>query len=140
MVSKPRRWDIQFIRNFMLVFGLISSVFDFLTFGTLLFILRATPDEFRTGWFMESVISASLIVLVIRSRKPFFKSQPGKYLLIATLLVVGITLIFPFTPLAKPFGFQPLTLSFVFWLGAIVIAYVATADKVKQIFYQRVKF
>ncbi|RAM49996.1 MAG: magnesium-translocating P-type ATPase [Hapalosiphonaceae cyanobacterium JJU2] len=140
MVSKPRRWDIQFIRNFMLVFGLISSVFDYLTFGTLLFILRATPDEFRTGWFMESVISASLIVLVIRSRKPFFKSQPGKYLLIATLLVVGITLIFPFTPLAKPFGFQPLTLSFVFWLGAIVITYIATADKVKQIFYQRVKF
>lgn len=71
MVEKPRRWDIGFIRKFMLVFGITSSVFDYLTFGTLLFLLPGSIEEFRTGWFVESVISASMIVLVIRSRKPF---------------------------------------------------------------------
>ena len=101
MVERPRRWDIKFIRNFMMTFGILSSVFDYLTFGVLLFILHATTDQFRTGWFLESVISASLIVLVVRSRRPFFKSSPGKYLLMATLLIVGVTLIFPYTPLGK---------------------------------------
>jgi len=86
MVDHPRRWDIKAIRKFMITFGLVSSVFDYLTFGTLLLILHATQDQFRTGWFLESVISASLILLVIRSRKPFFKSRPSKYLLMATLL------------------------------------------------------
>jgi Mg2+-importing ATPase len=70
LVERPRRWNIRFIRKFMLVFGLLSSIFDFLTFGALLFILRANPEQFRTGWFQESVISAAMIVLVIRSRKP----------------------------------------------------------------------
>ena len=92
MVDYPRRWDIKAIRKFMMTFGLVSSVFDYLTFGVLLFILHATPEQFRTGWFLESVISASLIVLVIRSRKPFFKSRPSPYLLTATLLVVVVTL------------------------------------------------
>ena len=78
MVDYPRRWDIKAIRKFMITFGLVSSVFDYLTFGALLTILHATQDQFRTGWFLESVISASLIVLVIRSRKPFFKSRPAK--------------------------------------------------------------
>jgi P-type Mg2+ transporter len=71
MVAYPRRWGIKAIRKFMITFGLVSSVFDYLTFGVLLFLLYATPDQFRTGWFLESVASASLIVLVIRSRKPF---------------------------------------------------------------------
>ena len=140
MVSRPRRWNIQFIRNFMLVFGLISSIFDYLTFGALLWILHATPDQFRTGWFMESVISASMIVLVIRTRKPFFKSQPSKYLLTATLLIGVITLLLPFTPLANPFGFQPLPIAFLLLLGVIVVIYTATADSAKQIFYRHVKF
>lgn len=140
LVNKPRRWNIQFIRNFILVFGLISSVFDYLTFGALLFILHATPEQFRTGWFIESVISASMIVLVIRTRKPFFKSQPGRYLLIATLIVAGITLVLPFTPLANPFGFQLLPVSFFSLLSTIVVLYIGVADSIKHIFYQRVKF
>jgi Mg2+-importing ATPase len=106
MVERPRRWDVNFIRNFMVTFGILSSVFDYLTFGVLLLVLHASIDLFRTGWFVESVISASLIVLVIRSRKPFFKSTPGKYLLIATLMIVGAALIFPFTLLGDLFGFR----------------------------------
>jgi Mg2+-importing ATPase len=140
MVDKPRRWDIKFIRNFMLTFGILSSVFDYLTFGVLLLILHATTNQFRTGWFIESVISASVIVLVIRSRKPFFKSAPGKYLLMATLLIVGVTFIFPFTPLGKVFGFQPLPVWFLLVVGMIVALYIIGAEIAKSVFYKRVKF
>ena len=78
LVDRPHRWDIGFIRRFMFFFGILSSVFDYLTFGALIFILGATPELFRTGWFQESVISAVMIVLVIRTRRPFIKSRPGK--------------------------------------------------------------
>lgn len=139
MVNYPRRWDIKAIRKFMITFGIVSSVFDFLTFGLLLLILHATQVQFRTGWFMESVISASMIVLVIRSRKPFFRSQPGKYLLIATLSIFAVTLIIPFTPLAGIFGFSPLPIHFILLIGLIVIFYIFTAEIVKKIFYKRVK-
>jgi Mg2+-importing ATPase len=140
LVDRPRRWNIAFIRQFMLTFGLVSSVFDYLTFGVLLLILHATPAQFQTGWFMESVISASVIVLVIRSRRPFFKSKPGRYLLMATLIIAGVTLIFPFTPLGRIFGFVPLPLSFLVMMLAIVALYMVTTEVVKKIFYQRVKF
>ena len=128
MLEKPRRWNIQFIRNFMLTFGLLSSVFDYLTFGVLLFILQATKDQFRTGWFLESVISASVTVLVIRTRRPFFRSKPGKYLLIATLLIIGLTLILPFTPLGQVFGFIPLPISFILFVGIIVGLFMVAAE------------
>lgn len=137
LVEHPRRWDLAFIRNFMLVFGSLSSVFDYLTFGLLL-TLRATPEQFRTGWFLESVISATLVVLVIRSRRPFFKSRPGRWLLIATLLIVGGTLALPLLPLATLFEFQPLPLVFLVGLGGIVVLYIGAAEVAKRIFYQRI--
>jgi len=140
MVERPRRWDIKFIRNFMMTFGILSSVFDYLTFGVLLLILHATTDQFRTGWFLESVISASSVVLVVRSRKPFFKSRPGKYLLIATLMIVGVTLIFPYTPFGKTFGFSPLPISFLLFMGVIVILYIIAAEIAKRVFYKRLNF
>ena len=139
MVDHPRRWDIKAIRKFMITFGLVSSVFDYLTFGALLLILHATRDQFRTGWFLESVISASLIVLVIRSRKPFFKSRPSKYLFTATLAVVILTVILPFTPLGEIFGFTRLSISFLVVIAVIVIAYIITAEMAKTIFYNRVQ-
>ncbi len=139
MVDYPRRWDIKAIRKFMITFGLVSSVFDYLTFGALLLILHATQDQFRTGWFLESVISASLIVLVIRSREPFFKSTPAKYLLMATLLTVIVTAILPFTPLGEIFGFSRLPISFLLLLGVIVLLYIVTAEMAKTVFYKKVK-
>jgi Mg2+-importing ATPase len=139
MVDHPRRWDIAAIRKFMLTFGLVSSVFDYVTFGVLLFILHATQDQFRTGWFLESVVSASLIVLVIRSRKPFFKSRPAKYLLMATLLTVVVTVALPFTPLAGIFGFSRVPLSFLLLIAMIVAVYIISAEMVKVVFYKRVK-
>ncbi|MCX6320856.1 MAG: magnesium-translocating P-type ATPase [Bacteroidia bacterium] len=140
MIDYPRRWDIKAIRKFMITFGLVSSVFDYLTFGLLLLVLHANEGQFRTGWFLESVISASMIVLVIRSRKPFFRSRPGKYLLIATLSIAVITLIIPFTPLGNIFGFSPLTLSTYLLLLLIVVVYIIAAEITKIIFYKKVKF
>jgi Mg2+-importing ATPase len=140
MVEKPRRWNIRFIRNFMITFGLISSIFDYLTFGVLLFLLKAQPEQFRSGWFIESVISASLIVLVIRTRQPFFKSQPSKYLTLATLMVTGVTLIFPYTPLGELFGFKPLPFYFLLLLAGIMGMYIFSAEAAKKIFYRKIKF
>jgi Mg2+-importing ATPase len=140
MIDYPRRWDIKAIRKFMITFGLVSSFFDYLTFGLLLLILHANEGQFRTGWFLESVISASMIVLVIRSRKPFFRSRPGKYLLIATLSIAVITLVFPFTPLGNIFGFSPLALSTYLLLLLIVVLYILAAEITKRIFYRKVKF
>jgi Mg2+-importing ATPase len=137
MVDRPRRWDIKLIRRFMITFGLLSSVFDFLTFGALLFFLHATKVQFRTGWFLESVVSAALIVLVIRSRKPFFRSRTGKYLLMTTLSIVAATLVLPFTPLAAIFGFSPLPIRFLLFIGIIVIFYVITAEITKIFFYKK---
>jgi len=140
MVEQPRRWNVGFIRNFMIVFGVLSSVFDFLTFGVLILVFQSSPSLFRTGWFAESVISASLIVLVIRSRRPFFKSFPGKYLLLTTIVIVGATLIFPFTPLGSLFGFAQPPLLVLLLMSIIVVLYIFLGEIVKGIFYKRVSF
>jgi len=136
-VEKPRRWDLRFIRNFMLTFGLVSSLFDYLTFGVLVLMLHASPEEFRAGWFVESVISASLIVLVIRTNGPFYTSTPGKTLLIATLTVDALTLALPYTPLASFLGFSPIPPLFVVMLGIILMLYMPTAEVAKYFFYRR---
>lgn len=139
MVEAPHTWNIDFIRKFMITFGITSSVFDYLTFVTLLLLLPGMTEEFRTGWFVESVISASMIVLVIRSRKPFFKSRPGKYLLTTTLLIGALTLVLPLTPFAALFGFKPLPFSVVLIIGAIIGLYIITAEIAKRIFYKKVQ-
>jgi P-type Mg2+ transporter len=139
LVERPRRWDLRFIRRFMLTFGLISSIFDYVTFGVLMWVLKATPDQFRTGWFQESVISAAVIVLVIRSRRPFFRSKPGIYLIAATVLVVGVTMLFPYTPLGAFFNFQPLTAEFLLMIGLVLLLYIFSAELAKRTFYRRVR-
>jgi Mg2+-importing ATPase len=137
MVDRPRRWDVGFIRRFMIVFGVLSSVFDFLTFGMLLWLLHATPAVFRTGWFVESVVSAAAIVLVVRTRRRSFQSHPGRSLLLATLLVVGLTASLPYTPLAPLLGFVPLPPLFLIALGSVVLLYVVAAEITKDLFYGR---
>jgi Mg2+-importing ATPase len=137
LLEKPRQWDIKFIRNFMLTFGVLSSVFDYLTFGALTFV-HAGPALFRTGWFVESVVSASVVVLVIRTRGPFFRSTPGKYLSIATLLTVVAALALPFTPVgAKLFGFTPLPVLFLTLMGVIVALYILSPEAAKKVFYKK---
>ena len=139
MVNVPRRWDMKFIVRYMIVFGLISSICDYLTFGVLLFLLHANPAQFRTGWFVESVVSASVIVLVIRTRRPFFRSRPGKALLTTTLAVVAAVLVLPYLPLGRTFGLVPLTPLFLAALAAIMLLYVGTTEVAKTFFYRNVR-
>lgn len=134
LVSRPRRWSIRYIRNFMVVFGLLSSIFDFLTFGALLFLLHANADQFRTGWFVESVISASFIVLIIRTKRPFFSSRPSRSLMVVTALVGLFTIIIPFTPLSETFGFTKMSVYFLLAVAVIVGLYIVSAELVKNIF------
>jgi Mg2+-importing ATPase len=135
----PRRWDIVFIRKFMITFGLVSSLFDFVTFFFLIHFFHANVAAFRTGWFIESVISAACVVLIIRSRKPLFASRPGKYLAAVTALIAAVTLIIPYTPLAALFGFTPLPLLFLVAIAVIIVGYGLTAEIAKHIFYRTVK-
>ncbi|HMK45141.1 MAG TPA: magnesium-translocating P-type ATPase [Methanocella sp.] len=140
LMESPRRWNIDFIKKFMVVFGMVSSVFDFLTFGVLKLLLNADPGQFRTGWFMESVISASMVVLVIRTRRPFLNSRPSRYLIGATLAVGVIVLLLPYSPTAGLLGFTPLSPLFLVALMAIVILYIGLAEAVKMLFYRLVKY
>ncbi|MFT3701204.1 MAG: magnesium-translocating P-type ATPase [Agriterribacter sp.] len=134
-ILKPRRWDISFIKKFMIVFGLLSSVFDYCSFAVLLLLLKADEAVFQTGWFTESVISASLIVLVMRTRLSIFKSLPSKPLLITTACTILAVLILPYTKLSALFGFQKLPLYCYGWLAIIILMYLATAEVVKKWFY-----
>ncbi|WP_435005465.1 magnesium-translocating P-type ATPase [Tundrisphaera lichenicola] len=137
LIESPRRWDVREIRKFMLVFGVVSSLFDFASFGVLLLILKARPEQFRTGWFVESVISASVIVLVIRTRRPLFGSRPAKALLASTIVIILATLALPFSELGSLLGFQQLPALFLIAMGAIVVAYVAAAELTKRIYFSK---
>jgi Mg2+-importing ATPase len=132
MVTIPHRIDVKFIRKFMIVFGIISSFFDFATFWILLHWLKAGTAEFRTGWFIESVVSAALIVLVVRTPGPFLKNRPGKWLILSTSMIVVVTLILPFTPLAHALGFTILPGRFYLFLGGVICCYIVTAELVKR--------
>ncbi|HMU54042.1 MAG TPA: magnesium-translocating P-type ATPase [Nitrospira sp.] len=136
LVEQPRRWDIGFIRKFMLTFGFVSSIFDYLTFGGLLLIMEASTDQFRTGWFIESVISASAIVLVIRTRRPFVASRPSPALAWATAAVAAVTLLLPFLPFAASLGLTPMPPSFLLLLAVILAAYVLAVEFMKRRFYR----
>jgi Mg2+-importing ATPase len=136
-VERPRRWDLRFIRRFMVSFGLLSSLFDYLTFGFLLWLLAARRGEFRTGWFVESVLSAALAVLVIRTRRPLHRSRPGTGLWVATVGVVLLTLAVPYTPLGRLLGFVPLGVAPLCGVLAIVTTYVLSCELLKRAFYRQ---
>jgi len=137
LLERPRRWDLPLIKRFMVVFGLLSSVFDFATFGVLLWMLGAGPEEFRTGWFVESVVSACCVVLILRSRRPLTADPPGRPLAVTTALVIGATLALPYTPFADLLGFVPLPIGFVATMLVLVAAYATAAEFLKRRFYRR---
>ena len=134
-VEKPRRWNTRFIRDYMILFGLVSSIFDFLTFGTLLFIFHASPVEFRTGWFIESLLTELVIALVVRTRHVFYKSRPGNLLLISTAIIIAITLILHYLPTDKLFGFVPLPASLMLAVLGLTMLYVIVTELAKKYFY-----
>jgi P-type Mg2+ transporter len=136
-VVKPRRWNTKFIRNYMIVFGLVSSVFDFLTFGVLLYLFRASPDEFRTGWFIESLLTELVIALVVRTRRVFFRSRPGTLLLASTLVIIAITLAIPYLPFISIFGFIPMPSPLMLAVIGLTLLYIAVTELAKKVFYSK---
>jgi Mg2+-importing ATPase len=136
-LENPQPWDIHSIRRFMLVFGPLSSIFDLATFAVLLLILKANQNQFHTAWFVESVISACLVVFVLRTRLPFLRSKPSRWMLLVSLSVILATLIIPFTFLATPFGFTPLPINFILAIGMLVLVYLTASEFVKNWFFKR---
>jgi len=137
MIAKPHRFNMKFIRKFMIVFGLLSSIADYATFGVLLY-FGSTPDQFRTAWFIESVFSASFIVLAIRTSKPLIRSQPGKYLALTTIAIICTVFIIPYTILGKEFGFTQVPTPILIIIPIIVAIYITSVEIAKRFFYRKV--
>jgi Mg2+-importing ATPase len=136
-LARPSHWDIAFIRRFMIRFGPISSVFDFATFAVMLWVFHATAPEFRSGWFVESLATQTLIVFVIRTRRvPFFRSRPSRPLLLSVIAVVLIGAAIPQSPLNTALGFAPLPLGFFAVLVAFVVGYLASVEVAKYFFFR----
>lgn len=137
-LRKPRHWDIKFIRNYMLFFGPISSIYDFLTFGMMIYVFHANGPTFQTGWFIESLATQVLVVFVIRtSRVPFYKSRASKWLTATCLGVVGFGAILPYLPFANSLGFVPLPTIYFVGLGIIVITYLTLVSVLKSVFLKK---
>jgi len=136
LVERPRRWDMKLIRRFMLEFGLLSSVFDFLTFGLLYGLLRTPAEIFRTAWFVESLLTEIVIALIVRTRRPFYRSRPGGLLLWSSLLIAILGPFLPLFPFADLLGFQPLSPTLIFLIVCITLAYVAVTEFAKPRFFR----
>jgi P-type Mg2+ transporter len=134
---QPRRWDIGFIRRFMVVFGPLSSVFDFTTFAALLWLFHATPAQFRTGWYTESVLSAILIVFVLRSRLPIGRSRPARLMILVSAAVGAVTVLLPYTLLGPLLGLVPLPPPYLAVIAGIIGLYFGAAEITKRWFYRR---
>ncbi|MHB1209120.1 MAG: magnesium-translocating P-type ATPase [Acidimicrobiales bacterium] len=139
-LARPAAWDMKFIRRFMSIFGPISSVFDFLTFWVMLQVLHANHVEFRTGWFVESIATQTLIVFIIRTRRvPFFRSRPSRAMAIVPTSAALIGAVLPYTPLAHILGFTPLPAIFFLWLTGMVVLYLLLVETAKVRFYQSIR-
>ena len=139
LVERPERWDIRFIGRFMVVFGLISSLFDVITFVTLRFGFHAAPELFRTTWFVESLLTELVVALVVRTRRPFFRSRPGRLLVTTTAGVAGVAVVLPFLPDVSALGFVPLTAPILASVILIAGAYVAATELGKRWFFRRAR-
>ncbi|MEV5821512.1 cation-translocating P-type ATPase [Micromonospora haikouensis] len=132
-LARPAHWDLREIRRFMLTFGPLSSLFDFLAFALLLGVLHAGPTEFRTGWFVESLATQTLVVFAIRTRaSPFWRSRPSRPLLVAALAAVAVAWLIPYLPVAGPLGFSPLPPLFVPVVAALTVAYLGLVELTKR--------
>jgi P-type Mg2+ transporter len=137
LISHPRRWDMRFIGRFMLEFGMLSSAFDFLTFGVLLWMFRASPAVFQTSWFVESLLTELVIALIVRTRRSLFESRPGTLLLTSTMALIPMTFAIPYAPFAGLFGFRPLPPMLVGAIATITVLYVVATELLKRRFYAR---
>jgi P-type Mg2+ transporter len=135
---KSRPWNVDYIKKFMIFIGPISSIFDFVTFGVLLFIFHASPSLFHTGWFLESLCTQTLVIHIIRTGKiPFIESKPSQFLMFTSIYIVTIGLIIPFTPLGKFFGFVAPPLTYFIALFLIVVSYLFLVQIGKKWFIKK---
>jgi Mg2+-importing ATPase len=139
MEQRPKRWQIGFIRQFMTIIGPISSIYDFLTFGVLLWVFHASTNEslFRTGWFVESLATQTLVVFVIRTAANPLKSRPSRPLLISVLTVVAVAVALPYTPLGGWLRFTPLPISLLTTIAILAVTYLFLVQAVKTWFYRK---
>ncbi len=137
MVSQPHRWNIKFIRNFMFTFGLISSAFDYMTFAVLLVGFRAQEEAFQSGWFILSILTELMVLLVMRTQKPFFKSKPAPTLLYSSIGVAAITLILPYLPMKNILNIAPIPPAILFSLLGVAVAYIISTEIAKRVFYRK---
>jgi len=135
-LSQPHVLDIQLIQRFMWIIGPISSAFDFLTFGLLLWLFKANEALFQTGWFVESMCTQVLVIFIIRTRGNPLKSTPHPLLALTSLLVVTLAIFLPFTAAGTYFGFVPLPLSYLGGVVILVITYLLVVQFIKKKFYQ----
>lgn len=136
MLERPRRWSVRQIRNFMYAFGGVSSLFDYLTFGLLVLVLHASAVEFRTGWFVMSVITELAVMLSLRTRRPFYRSRVGRALLVSSLAVSVIALALPRLPINTLLGLTPLSLDLTLALTGIALLYVLGTEIAKRRFFR----
>lgn len=136
IVAKPLRWDIRSIRNFMIIFGVISSLFDFLAFGVLIIGFNVMHGVFQSSWFTLSVLTELMVLLIMRTHKPFYKSKPAPILLYSSIAVGIITMLLPYLPFHNYLGLQPLEPTLLFALLVILILYVIVTEITKYYFYR----
>ncbi|MFA4908486.1 MAG: magnesium-translocating P-type ATPase [Candidatus Omnitrophota bacterium] len=137
-LRQPRPWRVDYIKKFMLIIGPISSIYDFLTYGVMLFIFHANASLFHTGWFIESLCTQTLVIYVIRTGKvPFLESRPSGFLVLTSLVIISIGMIIPFTPLAGPFGFTAPPPAYFAVLFFIVLTYLFLVQGVKTWFIKK---
>jgi P-type Mg2+ transporter len=137
-IKSPKKMNVELIKKYMLVFGPLSSVYDFLTYGVMLFIFHASQSLFQTGWFIESMMTQLLVVFIIRTKRtPFYKSRPGKWLFVSCVLVGAMVLIIPFSPIGAVLGFERPPLLYFSILIAMVVTYLLLAEFVKNWFFKK---
>lgn len=137
-LTRSRPWNISYIKKFMIVFGGVSSIFDFMTFGVLWFIFRANESLFHTGWFLESLCTQALVIHIIRTGKvPFLESRASQFLIFTSIYIVTIGLVIPFTPLGKHLGFTMPPGAYLFFLAVIVLSYLFMVQVVKNWFIRK---
>ncbi len=136
-VHKPKQWDVRFMKRFMIVFGLISSIFDLLTFYFLYSHFHLPAAAFQTGWFVESLATQTLVIYSIRTRRLIFRSRPSMYVILTTITIVALGFAVPFTFLGAYFGFQPLPHTVLITIGLLVTGYLVLVEGVKHWFYRQ---
>ncbi len=133
----PRRWEMRFVRSFMIQFGLVSSLFDLLAFAMLLLVFRVTPEVFRTAWFLESLLTELAVTFILRTRRRFDQSRPGRLLVGCSIVVAAIGLLIPFLPVMHHLGFQALPWPIFLFVILLTLVYAGGTEWVKKGFYRR---